>query len=172
VIRRAVAAGVSCGVVLVALGALLLSVPDDMRPIPAPTQTVFVPLDRVVPGPTVTATVTAEPSPAPTVTVTREAAVSRSRASTPVHSVNDPVGFAAWLASPKGKAISWRESHNICDITNPTGKYQGKWQMDDNFWRSYGGLKYAPNPHQATCHEQDLVAYRGWLARGWQPWGG
>jgi hypothetical protein len=134
----------------------------NIRTVPTPTvtSTVLVP----VPGPTVT--VTAKPEPRPTVTVTR-AARSQTRST-----VEQPSGFAAWLASPKGKAISWRESHNICTITNPTGKYQGKWQMDDNFWRAYGGLKYAPNPHQATCHEQDLVAYRGWLARGWQPWGG
>ena len=23
---------------------------------------------------------------------------------------------------------------------------------------------------KATCMEQDLVAYKGWLARGWSPW--
>lgn len=127
----------------------------DVREVPGTTATVLVP------GPTATVTVTAEASPAPTVTVTREAVASRS----------EPRGFAAWLASPTGQRISWRESRNRCDITNPTGKYQGKWQMDDNFWRAYGGLRFAPNPHQATCHEQDLVAYRGWQARGWQPWG-
>lgn len=84
-----------------------------------------------------------------------------SRASTP---------FEKWLNSPTARKVSWRESNNRCHITNPTGKYQGKWQMDDNFWRAYGGRKYARNPHQATCHEQDLVAYRGWIKRGWKPW--
>jgi len=114
---------------------------------------------RLVPGPTVTVTVTA-PAPTPS-------RASRSRTA----SQGAPSGFAEWMQSPTRKRIIWRESHGICDITNPTGKYQGRYQMDDNFWRAYGGLKYAPNPHQATCHEQDLVAYRGWLARGWQPWG-
>jgi hypothetical protein len=80
------------------------------------------------------------------------------------------VPFAVWIVSPTAVRVAWRESHNVCSITNPSGKYQGKWQMDDNFWRSYGGLRYAPNPHQASCSEQDLVAYRGWLSRGWQPW--
>lgn len=140
--------------------AVVASIDSRSEVVPGTTPTAT----RLVPGPTVTVTVTAEPEPAPTVTVTRKAAAGRSEPRV-------PEGFAAWLASPIGKRISWRESHNICSITNPTGKYQGKWQMDDNFWRAYGGLKYAPNPHQATCHEQDLVAYRGWLARGWQPWG-
>ena len=32
--------------------------------------------------------------------------------------------------------------------------------MDATFWRVYGGLKYAPRPDLATCHEQNLVAYK------------
>lgn len=80
------------------------------------------------------------------------------------------VSFSVWLASPTRNRVVWRESHGVCTITNPSGKYQGAYQMDDGFWRAYGGLAYAPNPHQATCAEQDRVAYRGWLARGWQPW--
>lgn len=129
----------------------------DVREVPAPTvtRTVLVP----VPGPTVT--VTARPVVPSTTRASRDRKPSQAA----------PSGFAEWMQSPTRKRIIWRESHGICDITNPTGKYQGRYQMDDNFWRAYGGLKYAPNPHQATCHEQDLVAYRGWLARGWQPWG-
>lgn len=63
-----------------------------------------------------------------------------------------------------------RESHGICTAVNPSGKYRGRWQMDANFWSAYGGLAYASTPDRATCHQQDLVAYRGWQARGWQPW--
>jgi hypothetical protein len=51
-----------------------------------------------------------------------------------------------------------------------TGKYRGKWQMDASFWRTYGGLSFAETPERATEVEQDLVAYRGYLARGWEPW--
>jgi hypothetical protein len=42
--------------------------------------------------------------------------------------------------------------------------------MDADFWETYGGLKYASRPELASETEQDAVAYRGWLARGWQPW--
>ncbi len=51
-----------------------------------------------------------------------------------------------------------------------TGKYRGKWQMDADFWQTYGGLQYASRPDAASEAEQDAVAYRGWQARGWQPW--
>lgn len=42
--------------------------------------------------------------------------------------------------------------------------------MDADFWKTYGGLQYASRPEMASEQEQDAVAYRGWLARGWQPW--
>lgn len=42
--------------------------------------------------------------------------------------------------------------------------------MDADFWRTYGGRVFANTPDRATEVEQDLVAYRGWLKRGWQPW--
>jgi len=50
------------------------------------------------------------------------------------------------------------------------GAYHGKWQMDSQFWRAYGGLTYASDAADASESEQDVVAYRGYLARGWQPW--
>lgn len=50
------------------------------------------------------------------------------------------------------------------------GKYSGKWQMDSDFWRTYGGLKYASTAADASETEQDAVAYKGYQARGWQPW--
>lgn len=77
---------------------------------------------------------------------------------------------AAWAASPKAVAVARCESGGNPTVTNPSGKYQGKWQMDDSFWRSYGGLAFASDPHLASEAQQDEVAYRGWLARGWQPW--
>jgi hypothetical protein len=169
-VRREQVVAVAVGVLAGALVVLGTTLADGHSPsLPAKrTVTEYAP----VPGPTVTRTVEV-PVPGPTVTVAaREATPAPTRASRArTTALAAPAGFEAWLASPTRKRIIWRESHGICDITNPTGKYQGRYQMDDNFWRAYGGLKYAPNPHQATCHEQDLVAYRGWLARRWQPWG-
>lgn len=42
--------------------------------------------------------------------------------------------------------------------------------MDIDFWSSYGGRAFASRPELAGEAQQDLVAFRGWLARGWQPW--
>ncbi len=77
---------------------------------------------------------------------------------------------AAWAASAKAVAVAQCESRGNPLSVSASGKYQGKWQMDDSFWRSYGGLEFASDPQYATEAQQDEVAYRGWLARGWQPW--
>lgn len=50
------------------------------------------------------------------------------------------------------------------------GKYSGKWQMDSDFWSTYGGRQFASTAADASESEQDIVAYKGYLARGWQPW--
>lgn len=50
------------------------------------------------------------------------------------------------------------------------GQYHGKWQMDADFWRTYGGLAFASDAADASEGEQDIVAYKGYLARGWEPW--
>jgi hypothetical protein len=98
------------------------------------------------------------------------ASAGRDRTAGLTRAQRSRIPFAVWLSSPTAVKVSWRESKNTCNITNPSGKYQGKWQMDDSFWRSYGGLKYASDPQFASCGEQDQVAYHGWIARGWQPW--
>lgn len=82
----------------------------------------------------------------------------------------EAVAFEEWKAAPFTKFIAIRESNRRCKAVNRSGKYRGRWQMDKNFWSSYGGRKYAKRPERASCAEQDLVAYRGWIARGWQPW--
>lgn len=98
-----------------------------------------------------------------------------------VHSSSDPtvglsksqrrlVPFATWLASPTAQRVLTRESHGSCTAVSSSGKYRGRWQMDANFWRSYGGLAFAPRPDAASCHHQDIVAFRGWIASGWAPW--
>jgi hypothetical protein len=77
-----------------------------------------------------------------------------------------------WRRSPHGHAISWRESHDVCSVVNPSGEYRGKWQMSLSLWRSYGGRAYARTPDRATCREQDTVAQRIWVDQWWWPWGG
>ncbi len=87
-------------------------------------------------------------------------------------SARELVPFATWRVSPHGAMIVKRESGGSCTITSPSGAYRGKWQMSSAFWRAYGGLNYASSADRATCLQQDRVAYRGWLASWWYPWGG
>jgi peptidoglycan hydrolase-like protein with peptidoglycan-binding domain len=85
-------------------------------------------------------------------------------------SAREQVSFEEWKDAPFTKYIATKESNRRCKAVNRSGKYRGRWQMDRNFWASYGGQKFAKRPDRAKCAEQDLVAYRGWIARGWQPW--
>lgn len=80
------------------------------------------------------------------------------------------ISFEVWVKSPTATFLKKKESNNNCKATGSKGKYQGTWQMNAGFWKTYGGKKYATKASKATCKEQDLVAYKGWLARGWSPW--
>lgn len=102
----------------------------------------------------------------------RAAAAKKSATQSPApKSAQTSFGSSAvWAASPKAVAVARCESGGSPTAVNRTGKYQGKWQMDDSFWRSYGGLAFASDPQYASEAQQDEVAYRGWLARGWSPW--
>jgi hypothetical protein len=80
------------------------------------------------------------------------------------------VSFKTWVNSPTAKFLKRKESSNNCKARGYKGMYLGTWQMNAGFWRTYGGRKYGSDPTKATCHQQDLVAYQGWLARGWSPW--
>lgn len=56
---------------------------------------------------------------------------------------------------------------------NRSGKYRGAYQMDRNFWRSYGGDPAYLNPpswEKAPPAMQDRVAFAGYRARGSNPW--
>ncbi len=97
------------------------------------------------------------------------------------HTVDDPtrnlakaerknISFKTWVNSPTANYLKRVESRNNCKSTGSKGKYQGTWQVNAGFWKTYGGKKYAAKASKATCNEQDLVAYKGWLARGWSPW--
>ena len=80
------------------------------------------------------------------------------------------ISFEVWVKSPTAKYLKRIESTNNCKAVGYKGKYRGTWQVNAGFWKTYGGKKYASKANKATCHEQDLGAYRGWLARGWSPW--
>ncbi len=97
---------------------------------------------------------------------TMTAAARSSRAA------REAVPFAVWRNSAHARMIVGRESGGRCTAVNPNGLYRGTWQMGASFWRAFGGLQFAATPDRATCGEQDYVAYRGWLASWWSPWGG
>jgi hypothetical protein len=80
------------------------------------------------------------------------------------------VSLEAWVASYTAQRVAYAESRDNCKSTGSNGKYRGKWQMDANFWATYGGLKFASHADLATCAQQDIVAYNGWISRHWQPW--
>lgn len=67
-------------------------------------------------------------------------------------------------------AVKECESERDGSWAHHYGAHRGYWQMDADFWRTYGGLEFASHPDYASESEQDLVAYRGYLARGWEPW--
>ena len=98
------------------------------------------------------------------ITTTELARTSRSHRAT--------VGVRAFVSSWTARKVVERESGGDCAVSSPGGTYRGKWQMNADFWRTYGGLEFAGSPDLATCEQQDLVAYRGWVDRWWQPWAG
>lgn len=81
-----------------------------------------------------------------------------------------PSGSVAWAAGAGARAVKQCESGGDPGAVSASGTYRGAWQMDSDFWRTYGGLEYASRPELASMGQQDAVAYRGWLHRGWQPW--
>jgi peptidoglycan hydrolase-like protein with peptidoglycan-binding domain len=80
------------------------------------------------------------------------------------------VPFEIWRTSAFTRYISMKESHRNCKAIGRSGKYRGRWQMSPAFWKTYGGKQFASKPEKASCRDQDLVAYNGWIVRGWAPW--
>jgi peptidoglycan hydrolase-like protein with peptidoglycan-binding domain len=80
------------------------------------------------------------------------------------------VPFEVWRTSAFARFISMKESHRNCKAVGRSGKYRGRWQMSPAFWKTYGGKQFASKPDKASCRDQDLVAYNGWIVRGWAPW--
>lgn len=95
-------------------------------------------------------------------TRTRQAKISRV--------FRESLGVELWVTSWTAQKISYAESRNNCRDRSSNGVYLGKWQMDQAFWATYGGLRYASSADMATCQQQDQVAYNGWVSRHWQPW--
>lgn len=71
---------------------------------------------------------------------------------------------------PNWRALAECESSNNPRAVSSSGKYRGLYQMDRDFWRTYGGLHYAPRPDLATRSQQTAVALAGYAARGGAPW--
>ncbi len=80
------------------------------------------------------------------------------------------IPFEVWRVSPFVRFISMKESHRNCKSVGRSGKHRGRWQMNPAFWKTYGGKQFASKPDKASCRDQDLVAYNGWIVRGWAPW--
>ena len=97
-------------------------------------------------------------------TVTTKARTSKTYRTT--------IPLTEWVGAKHAKYVAARESGGNCKAVSANGTYRGKWQMGASFWSAYGGKAYASRPDLATCAEQDKVAYRGWVAAWWNPWGG
>ena len=80
------------------------------------------------------------------------------------------VSLSAFVHSPMGCKVTVRESGGDCRVVDSSGSYMGKWQLDMWEWPTFGGLAFAARPNLASCAQQDVVAYRNWRARGWEPW--
>jgi hypothetical protein len=80
----------------------------------------------------------------------------------------------AWATSPDAECVTNGEG----GVSTNTGNgYYGKWQADTNFAKTYhpkAARKWGPYAyyHGGAWPErdQDLMAWRGWKARGWYPW--
>lgn len=75
-----------------------------------------------------------------------------------------------WAQQPKTRSVIFCESSNDPQKVSKTGKYRGLYQMDADFWSSYGGLELASRPDLASRAAQNYVAYRGYVGNGWGRW--
>jgi hypothetical protein len=90
----------------------------------------------------------------------------------------DSDGFTVtdWASTPFARRVAMCESSGDPQILDAhTGTtYFGKWQANANFVRSYDGSDawswVVAGRFTMPEARQDAMAYRGFLARGWQPW--
>lgn len=136
--------------------------PITLAAVRAFQQSAGIPVTGIVDAATWNALGTRVVAPVVDITTTELARTSRQHRAT--------IGATAFATSWTARMVVDRESGGQCDIVNPNGTYRGKWQMDAAFWSAYGGKEFASRADLATCAQQDLVAYRGWVDRWWQPW--
>jgi hypothetical protein len=122
-----------------------------------------------------------------TVRVTERASRSNQRVNTPERTAGQRLTAATpltgwkadywrkgqeWATWPKTRAVIDCESSNrpTAVAVNNGVTYRGLYQFNAQTWASYGGLEVAPNASQATRAEQNYVAYRLFIGRGWAPW--
>lgn len=80
------------------------------------------------------------------------------------------VAAATWANTPKARRVAACESGGNPRSVQRSGVHRGKWQADSGFVRSYASdLPWRPI-ETAPEWAQDVMAYRGWRARGWRPW--
>lgn len=106
---------------------------------------------------------TAKPTPVPTAAPV--AAVSEYTGSVPERIA------AAWPGDDAKvlRVVKCESNFNPAAVSK-SGKYRGLLQADASFWKSYGGLQYAPSADKASVEGQMAVMWRGYQARGWSPW--
>jgi hypothetical protein len=78
---------------------------------------------------------------------------------------------AAWAWHYGSAASCVRSKEGGLTSVNPAGPYYGWYQADADYQAAYGPEFYrqwGPGIWHATA--QVLTAYRGWRARGWNPW--
>ncbi len=101
-------------------------------------------------------------------------ALERRRPETSRSHVRVPVtqwdAAQVWAEGSWATAVRWCESRNNPQAVSASGEYGGLYQADQTFWDAYREPGFASSPETASRGEQNLVAYRGWLVRGSEPW--
>ena len=84
-------------------------------------------------------------------------------------SFDEAVSAKAWASSWAAECVS---SHEGAVTSNTGNGYYGKWQADTSFQLAYGAEFYERWGVASNWPEwaQDVMAHRGYQARGWEPW--
>lgn len=111
----------------------------------------------------------------PTSTIAPSPRASRDRPA--VRASRSRPSYEVWADTADARTVVRCESSDVgihgIDV-NAGVPYYGKWQADPDFVRTYDGTT-GPSWVRAGRFSmpewrQDRMAYRGYLARGWQPW--
>lgn len=127
------------------------------------------------------ATTTTVAKPKPKVT-TKDAAPAASTTPQPKPEAKPKVTVAAAPVNTTSTTSQKSEAETLACIrkvesdgnyraVSPSGQYRGAYQMDDDFWRTYGNDdSLAGHQEEASPAAQDAAAARGLRARGLAPW--